>query len=147
MSLLDALFTVAPTLHQQMQAGLADRDLSLSRAVLLWQVAADGPVKQRDLAQALRVVPRTVTGIVDDLVAAGLLARVPHPTDRRAVLVSLTAEGQQLMSRLTGEREALADQLCVGLTSADLETAASVVGQVSERLVAVTAPSAAAVAS
>lgn len=138
LAVIDALFTIAPALHTQMQAGLAERGLSLNRATLLWQVAAGGPVIQRDLARALQVVPRTVTGIVDDLTAAGLLARTPHPQDRRALLVSLTDEGHQLIARLTAERTELAAQLCAGLAATDLQVAATTVGQLADRLRALT---------
>jgi DNA-binding MarR family transcriptional regulator len=146
-ALLDALFGIAPALHAQMQAGLAERGLSLSRAILLWQVAADGPVIQRDLAVALRVVPRTVTGIVDDLAAAGLLQRVPHPADRRAFLITLTDDGRRLIETLRAERQALAVQLCAGLDGPDLEAAATVVDLVASRLAAATASPPVAVAS
>jgi DNA-binding MarR family transcriptional regulator len=138
-ALIDALFEMAPALHTQMQAGLAERGLSLSRAVLLWQVAADGPVIQRDLARTLQVVPRTVTGIVDDLTAAGLLARTPHPHDRRALLVSLTDDGRQLIAKLSDERAALAAQLCAGLDVDDLRAAAATVAELAGRLHAATA--------
>jgi len=108
---------------------------------------ADGPVIQRDLAVVLRVMPRTVTGIVDDLAAAGLLQRVPHPTDRRAFLVTLTDDGRRLIETLRAERQALAMQLCAGLDGPDLEAAATVVDLVAGRLAAATAHPSEAVAS
>ena len=39
------------------------------------------------------VSPRNVTGLVDGLVATGFVTREPHPTDRRATLVSFTDRG------------------------------------------------------
>jgi DNA-binding MarR family transcriptional regulator len=41
-----------------------------------------------------------VTFIVDKLELAGLVERTPHPEDRRAKWVSLTAEGKALRTRL-----------------------------------------------
>jgi DNA-binding MarR family transcriptional regulator len=41
-----------------------------------------------------------VTFVVDKLEVSGLVERTPHPDDRRAKRVSLTAEGKALRTRL-----------------------------------------------
>ena len=38
---------------------------------------------------------------LDKLEAAGLIAREPDPNDRRGTLIALTAEGRELIDRLT----------------------------------------------
>jgi DNA-binding MarR family transcriptional regulator len=134
---LDALFGIAPLLSAQMQAGLSERNLSLSRAALLWEVAKREPVIQRELAAILQVVPRTVTGIIDDLATAGLLQRSPHPKDRRAFEISLTDEGHGLIATLRRERRELAVQLCAGIDHADLQAMARVIGLITHRLSAI----------
>jgi DNA-binding MarR family transcriptional regulator len=45
------------------------------------------------LASALDLSPRTVTSLVDVLERDGLIRRVPHATDRRAVLARITPDG------------------------------------------------------
>jgi DNA-binding MarR family transcriptional regulator len=47
------------------------------------------------LAEFMRVTPRNVTGLVDNLEKAGLVERVPDPDDRRAVRARLTEAGSQ----------------------------------------------------
>jgi DNA-binding MarR family transcriptional regulator len=42
-----------------------------------------------------------VTNAVDRLESAGLVERQPHPTDRRAVLVALTADGREVAAKAT----------------------------------------------
>jgi DNA-binding MarR family transcriptional regulator len=42
--------------------------------------------------------PRNVTSLVDALESAGFVARSPHPTDRRATVVSLTRQGTILVT-------------------------------------------------
>ena len=49
------------------------------------------------LADRLLVSRPSVTGLLDTLQAKGLVARRPHPDDRRRVLVVLTAEGLALL--------------------------------------------------
>ncbi len=44
----------------------------------------------------------SVTGLVDRAERRGLVARVPSPADRRAVLVRLTDEGRSLVSAAAG---------------------------------------------
>ncbi|MFD0901426.1 MarR family winged helix-turn-helix transcriptional regulator [Actinomadura sediminis] len=47
------------------------------------------------LGRWLMVHPTTVTLTVDQLRADGLVDRVPHPRDRRAALVQITAKGRE----------------------------------------------------
>ena len=49
----------------------------------------------------LMVHPASVTNAVDRLAAAGLVRRVAHPTDRRAVLGAITDDGRELVARAT----------------------------------------------
>jgi DNA-binding MarR family transcriptional regulator len=59
----------------------------------------------------LDVSPRNITGLVDALVATGFVTREPHPTDRRATLVSLTARGRRMASQMVEGRGQLAELL------------------------------------
>jgi DNA-binding MarR family transcriptional regulator len=86
-------------------------DLTPSRMHLLWELGLRGPVTQRVLAEALKVTPRAVTGLVDALVGGGLVTRESHPTDRRATLVTLTTEGKRLTAKLKRDHRALARAL------------------------------------
>jgi DNA-binding MarR family transcriptional regulator len=75
-----------------------------ARARLLAVLQCQGPSKMSDLGTLLSVTPRNVTKLVDGLEGEGLVARNPHPSDRRATLVSLTDRGT-----LVGKESALAD--------------------------------------
>jgi hypothetical protein len=58
------------------------------------------------------VTARNVAGLVDTLERDGLTERLPHPTDRRAILVRLTPAGDRLAGELlTAQRAALAELL------------------------------------
>lgn len=105
---LDRLFELAEVLGAMMQRGVAERGLTTARAALLWALFHAGPMTQRELAGRLRVTPRNVTGLLDALEADGLVARGPHPTDRRATLVSLTDLGRSATAGLRSGRDELA---------------------------------------
>jgi DNA-binding MarR family transcriptional regulator len=74
-------------------------------------LGAVGPSTQQSLASALSVSPRNVTGLVDGLVASGHVSREPHPTDRRATLVTPTTKGAAAIRELTASHQDLARQL------------------------------------
>ncbi len=89
---LGLLLQLALVLHHDMTSSLARDGLTPARARVLWELRARGPLRQRELAETLQVAPRTVTGLIDGLVATGFVTREPHPTDRRATLVTMTEQ-------------------------------------------------------
>ena len=66
---------------------------------VLTSSAEHGGLSQRDLGDVLGVDPSAVVALVDDLERAGLVCRDPHPGDRRARMVVLTAEGKRFLHR------------------------------------------------
>jgi DNA-binding MarR family transcriptional regulator len=117
---LDQLFELAGLLGEYMERGLADRRLTRARAEVIWRLQRDGPVTQRALSQALRVTPRNVTGLLDALETGGFLARRPHPSDRRAVLVTLTRRGKAAATALEADHRRFAEELFAGTGDAEL---------------------------
>ncbi len=115
---LDRVLELVVLLNQDMTQSLAARGLTISRATLLWTLRRIGPCPQRDLAGALGVTARTVTGLVDGLAASRLVTREPHPRDRRATLVTLTTAGTDLVSALEKEQAELGRQLFAAMPPA-----------------------------
>jgi DNA-binding MarR family transcriptional regulator len=72
--------------------------LSWTRVLALRRLATQ-PHTQRELAERLAADPPYVTLILDDLEARRLVRRTPHPKDRRAKLVELTAAGHAAAAR------------------------------------------------
>jgi DNA-binding MarR family transcriptional regulator len=58
----------------------------------------DEPRTLRELADEMGTDAPATTVLVDDLEARGLVRRQPHPADRRAKLVSLTAAGRRQLA-------------------------------------------------
>jgi DNA-binding MarR family transcriptional regulator len=67
--------------------------LTYPRLRLLEALHLGGPAKMADLATQLGISARNMTALVDALEAAQLVVRRPHPSDRRAILIELTAGG------------------------------------------------------
>jgi DNA-binding MarR family transcriptional regulator len=73
----------------------ASDGLTLPRLRLVERLHCHGPAMMRELADELELSPRNMTALVDNLEIEGLVARRPHPTDRRATMVELTAGGSE----------------------------------------------------
>ena len=58
------------------------------------------PLPPHVIAERLFLHRATVTGLLDSLETRRLIHRQPHPTDRRMVLIELTATAQQVLDEL-----------------------------------------------
>jgi MarR family len=92
-----------------------------------------GPVPRHILAEALKVTPRAVTGLVDALVAQRLVTREAHPTDRRATLVALTPRGETLVAQLKSNDKKLARALFASVPYGEFESFAQDLAGVIDR--------------
>jgi DNA-binding MarR family transcriptional regulator len=64
-----------------------------------------GPnVAMHEVGDALQLPASTMTSIVDRLVQSGLVVRGTVPTDRRAVVATLTPEGRALVAGIEAQR-------------------------------------------
>jgi DNA-binding MarR family transcriptional regulator len=66
---------------------------------LLQSLNLGGPAIMREIGDKLQVTPRNMTAMVDQLEEAGLVVRRPHPADRRATLLELTAAGKDMANQ------------------------------------------------
>ena len=117
---LDQLLELVVLLNEDMTQSLARDGLTVPRATLVWLIHHHGPSTQRALADAMKVTPRNVTGLVDGLEATGFVTREPHPTDRRATLVSLTERAAATVQAMARGHRELAGHLFGDLTPAQL---------------------------
>jgi DNA-binding MarR family transcriptional regulator len=96
----------------------AELGISFSRTRALRRLLA-APLTLKQLAAALATDAPYATLIVDDLAELGLVERQPHPEDRRAKLVILTAEGRAVAERAAQILDA-PPAAVTGLDDADL---------------------------
>ena len=87
-------------------------DLTFSQLSALTSLQLAGALTPRELADVERVQPPTMTKIVGKLEDRGLVARTPHPTDRRQVILAATEQGRAVHAQFEQARnEWLARQL------------------------------------
>lgn len=98
-----------------------DTGLTLAKFDVLAQVfhSPDG-ITQGSLSRQLKVTGGNVTGLVRRLVADGLITREPMASDRRAVVVRLTAQGRETYLAARARHDALLAEWLGGIGRADL---------------------------
>jgi DNA-binding MarR family transcriptional regulator len=75
----------------------AHGELSDAQYGLLFNLVDHEPLPTSELACLANLSPATATGMLDGLVAAGLVSRTRSDRDRRVVLTSLTEHGRALV--------------------------------------------------
>lgn len=91
----EQLLRVARGLRRAWMVDLSEHDLSPHEARALRVAAERDPAPRlRELADSLRIAPRSVTDVVDALEGKGYVTREPDPHDRRASVVVVTDAGR-----------------------------------------------------
>ncbi len=80
--------------NDQQRAVSEALDMSFARIKALRRLAFK-PMTGRQLADALGTDPPHISVIVDELEQKGFVARTPHPTDRRAKILTVTPTGRR----------------------------------------------------
>ena len=123
-------------LNRRLRQARAVGDLTFSQLSALTSLQLAGALTPRELADVERVQPPTMTKIVGKLEERGLVARTPHPTDRRQVILAPTESGRAVYGQFERARnEWLAVQLAE-LSPDDRDTlahAAEILQQVARR--------------
>lgn len=118
-TLSEAFRGIARQLRQATAEALAPWDVTPSQARALGTLRRGGDLRSGELAERLRIAPRSATEVIDGLAGRGLVARAPDPVDRRATLVRLTAEGQELADAIKAARGAEAESFFAVLPEPD----------------------------
>ena len=103
-------------LARRLRAERSSADLTLTQISALSALARHGPSSPTELAAHERVQPPSMTRVVAALEEKGLVSRVPHPTDRRQVLVAVTERALSMLLEDRRRREAWLVDRMVGLS-------------------------------
>jgi DNA-binding MarR family transcriptional regulator len=113
--LRDAITRVNRRLRQTRPIG----ELTIAQISALQSLDTAGALTPRELADAERVQPPTMTRIVARLEERGLIQRTPHPTDGRQVILAPSPLGRELLVEYQRVRDEWLANRIGGLTEAD----------------------------
>jgi DNA-binding MarR family transcriptional regulator len=117
--LVEDFWALTRRLRAAAKEALAEWDVTPSQARALGVLRRSGPLRLGDLAEHLRIVPRSATEVVDALEERALVDRRPDPADRRATLVTLTAQGEKVAADIRAARTSGAGSLFAQLPAPD----------------------------
>lgn len=89
---------------------------------LLATIRRSGPpfrLSPSDLLETMMITSGTMTNRIDQLEKQGLVERMPHPEDRRALLVALTEKGRAVIDAAVTDHVANQHRLIETLTAED----------------------------
>ncbi|MFT2752261.1 MarR family winged helix-turn-helix transcriptional regulator [Clavibacter sp. Sh2088] len=86
--------------NRALNRDLSDLGLTASQFEIILVLSKYGPITLRELGELIVCETASPSRIVDTLVRRGLVERSVDAKDRRAVALSLTNEGQDLVPRL-----------------------------------------------
>ena len=81
-------------------------DLGPSQVAALATIERQGPLAPSQLAERERIKRPTATRILARLAEAGLVVRIPDPSDGRSAIVSISSDGRALLRRLRQRKTA-----------------------------------------
>ena len=117
-ALVESLYTIAVATRR-----LSRRDRVDTGAVrLLWHLSEAGACRLSDLAEMAGLDLSTVSRHVRDLVDASYLARTPDPRDGRAVTLTLTPDGRDVLADAQANRAAAMSTVLTSWDPADRAT-------------------------
>ena len=105
-AITDALLTASRLLMAVSARSIEEIDdtITIAQFRTLVILSNRGAINLATLAGLLGVQPSATGRMVDRLVAAGLIDRLPHPTSRRELLAALTKRGREVVRRVTAHR-------------------------------------------
>ena len=104
----DALLTASRLLVAISACSISqvDETITIAQFRTLVILSNQGPINLATLAGLLGVQPSATGRMVDRLVGAELIDRLPHPTSRRELLATLTDRGRDVVRRVSEHRRA-----------------------------------------
>jgi DNA-binding MarR family transcriptional regulator len=102
--------------HYFARFGISGSQWGLLRTLHRAEEEGQSRLRLTDLSDRLLIRPPSVTGAVDRLERAGLVARDHATVDQRSKLVGLTSKGRQLIQRILAVHEQQIVKVLSGLT-------------------------------
>jgi len=92
--LTDAVTQLRRVLRAGIRTQIAWEALPMAQVELMQTLADGRPYRVNDLADRLHLAQSTISGLVGQMMASGLVTREVDPADRRAAVVTLSPAGR-----------------------------------------------------
>jgi MarR family transcriptional regulator, lower aerobic nicotinate degradation pathway regulator len=117
-----------------MESVLRPYDLGNTQWYVLYLLANDGPMNQRDLTRMLEIERATLSAVISALVRKGLIDQMPDPHDQRQKVLQITTAGRNLWATLPDPIGLITAVAFDGVDDAEIETTNRVLRNATQRL-------------
>jgi DNA-binding MarR family transcriptional regulator len=115
------LSRVKMEMHEALEQELAPFDITAAQYLILLNLATGEVDSASELCRGVSYDPGAMTRMLDRLERKGLIRRVRSPTDRRKVLLELTAEGKAVYPKLTAKYAEVLNRFLRGFTTTEAQ--------------------------
>ena len=122
------------SMHRQTNSHLAPYRMTADQFVLLALLAEQDGITQRQLARRASSDPNTIRAMLVLLENRGLVARRRHPTDGRALRVTVTRKGRQTYVELSAAIRTLQERLSSVFQAKEAGTFVTFLNRISEAM-------------
>lgn len=126
-NLTDVVTRLRRVLRASIRADYPWEALPMAQVELLQSLAESAPARVGDLATRLRLAPSTVSGLISQMINAGLVERGTHAKDRRVAVVALSSAGRRQLGEWNSAHQR---RIAVALSDLQPEERTAIIGAV-----------------
>jgi DNA-binding MarR family transcriptional regulator len=120
------------SMHRQTNSHLATFGMTADQFVLLALLSEEDGITQQQLAHRASSDPNTIRAMLVLLENRGLVARRRHPTDGRALRITITRKGRQAYAKLSAAVRPLQNKLSSPFNVKEIKMMIKSLGKVSK---------------
>jgi MarR family transcriptional regulator, 2-MHQ and catechol-resistance regulon repressor len=128
------LMQTSRALQERIRDEMAIHNLSITEFSVLEVLFHKGKQTIQQIGTSILISSGSMTYIIDKLEQKALLIRTACPDDRRAIHVTLTEKGIELMNKVMSKHENFVDYAFDSLNSSDAETLVHLLKKVKEKI-------------
>ncbi|MBN9632604.1 MarR family winged helix-turn-helix transcriptional regulator [Leifsonia sp. TF02-11] len=124
----ESLFRAQVAVMRTLAAEFPTRDISFNEYDVLFTLSRrpDRSLRLRDLNKEVLLTQPSVSRLIDRLVARGLVAKCPEPSDARGTVIRLTDTGFEMFRRVAVDHmRSITERVGTRLDAQELETLAA----------------------
>jgi len=122
------------SMQRQTNSLLAPHGITADQFVLLSLLNEQDGVTQQQLTRRASSDPNTIRAMLVLMENIGMIERARHPTDGRALKITLTQRGRRTYKKLSDEIRVLQEALISGVQPTQAETLVTLLNRISEAM-------------
>ncbi|MEH7238698.1 MarR family winged helix-turn-helix transcriptional regulator [Bacillus sp. JJ1562] len=128
------LMQTSRALQERIRDEMLKNNLSITEFSVLEVLFHKGIQTIQQIGKSVLITSGSMTYIIDKLEQKGLLKRSACPDDRRAIHVSLTDAGSEIMNKIMPEHEDYVDSIFDSLNSQEVDILVGLLKRVKDRV-------------